>query len=191
MSFCHFSMKLYDFVVRVVCTCFEHSHWRAAKKEPESRVELWMPPPRRSHDVRPTSPASFIDGAHTRSSSEQATPRTRAPLGVGGGPYANDPSAISAAAHAAAAFAAGAAGSSSTNLNLTSSRRPNKPSISSSSSAGLAGSERDYAPSPGGATPSASSMHLGVRSGSRAEMYPARDTAASPVPSTCEFGIRK
>lgn len=150
-----------------------------------------MPPPRRSHDVRPTSPASLIDDARgARSSSEQATPRTRAPLGVGGGPYANDPSAISAAAHAAAAFAAGAAGSSSTNLNLNSShsRRPNKPSISSSSSAGLAGSERDYAPSPGGgATPSASNVHLGVRSGSRAEMYPARDTAASPVPSTCEL----
>lgn len=144
-----------------------------------------MPPPRRSHDVRPTSPASLIEEARAaRSSSEQATPRTRAPLGA----YANDPSAVSAAAHAAAAFAAGAAGSSSTNLT-SSSRRPNKPSISSSSSAGLGGSERDYTPS-ASVTPSASNVHLGVRSGSRAEMYPARDTAASPVPSTCEFGVR-
>ena len=57
-------------------------------------------------------------------------------------------------------------------------RRPSKPSLSGSSSAGMGGSENSFAAGTG-----ASGQHLGIRSGSRTEMYPTRDAAASPVPS--------
>lgn len=108
-----------------------------------------MAPPRRSNDGRPTSPATGPGNSSNsvddaRSrTSSEATPKTRNPL-------------------ATDQFAAPPLG-----------RRPNKPSLSSSSSAGLGGSENSFGAGP--------SQHLGVRSGSRAEMYPARDTAASPA----------
>ena len=59
-------------------------------------------------------------------------------------------------------------------------RRPSKPSLSGSFSVGMGGSDYGFA-----AGTVASGQNLGTRSGSRNEMYPTRDAAASPVPSIC------
>lgn len=130
-----------------------------------SMSRMPLPPPRRSNDGRPVSPApaprdirsNSIDEARTHSSSE-ATPKTR-PTGA----LTTDPFSTP----------------------TPPARRPNKQSLSSSSSAGVGGSENNFGAAGPNAPPSGQ-QHLGVRSGSRAEMYPARDAATSPVPSICK-----
>lgn len=130
-----------------------------------SMSRMPLPPPPRSNDGRPTSPAQIqrdissnsIDEARNRSSSE-ATPKTRATGALTTDPFSTP---------------------------TPPARRPNKPSLSSSSSAGVGGSENNFGAA-GPNVPPSGQQHLGVRSGSRAEMYPARDTAASPAPSICK-----